>query len=122
MNKFMYKPMYLDFPIIQIIYIVFWFPLGYIASYFIAFSTINTVARITIFLLDKWDFSFQYYMMSGRLEMGIRPFYLPTHVIYDILILCIGLEIISKFIYKKRLEYEEHSEDGQDACDIQESD
>ena len=121
LDNFKCKPTYLDFPILQIAYIIFWIPLGFFVSYFLAFFTINTVARITMFLLDKFDFSFQYYLMSGRFEMGIRPFYLPTNIIYDILILCIGLEIISKFLYKKRLEYEGHSDDGQDSCDIQES-
>ena len=120
-NTFECQPTYLEFPILQIAYIILWIPLGFFVSYFWAFFTINTVARITIFLLDKFDLSFQYYLMSGRIEMGIRPFYLPTNIIYDIIILCIGLEIISRFLYKKQLEYEEHSDDEQDLCDIQKS-
>ena len=122
LKNFNHKPTYLEFPILQITYIIFWIPLGFFVSYFLAFFTINTVAQITMFLLDKWDFSFQYYLMSGRYEMGIRPFYLPTNIIYDFLILCIGLELISKFLYKKRLEYEGNIDDGQNSCDIQESD
>lgn len=121
LSNFKCEPTYLKFPILQIAYIIFWIPIGFFVSYFLAFFTINTVAQITIFLLDKFDFSFQYYLMSGRFEMGIRPFYLPVNIIYDILILCIGLEVISKFLYKKRLEYEGHSDDRQDSCNIQES-
>ena len=122
LKNFNHKPTYLEFPILQITYIIFWIPLGFFLSYFFTLFTINTVTQITMFLLDKWYFSFQYYLMSGRFGMEIRPFYLLTNIIYDFLILCIGLELISKFLYKKRLEYEENIDDEQDACDIQKSD
>ena len=107
MNDFRYKPIYLDYPILQISYVLLWFPLGLMFSIFTSTVIVFISSKIIIFILELlFPVEMEYYLLSGRISYIIEPFYDVTMIVYDIVFLILGLELISKYIDIKRKMYE----------------
>ena len=99
------KPIYLRYPIFQISYILFWIPLGFIISSFLATCLIKIAYFIFGALFDKlFIISFSMYAMSGRWYATAVGFFPFTVVVFDFVILIVGLELISAFLRKKQQE------------------
>ncbi len=103
--NFREKPFYLEFPILQISYILLWIPVGYIVSRVIASGLIAIVFNTSAAILYKiFDFAFGLFVMSGRWEASALGFFPYAVIAFDLIFLIIGLELISRFLDKKRLE------------------
>ena len=55
------------------------------------------------------------FVISGRMQAMVQPYYFLATIFFDFMLLIIGLELISCFLNKKRREggFDEHSSDGQ---------
>ena len=103
--NFREKPFYLEFPILQISYILLWIPLGFIVTRVLASCLIAIVFNTSAAILYKlFDFAFGLFVMSGRWEASALGFFLYAVIAFDLIFLITGLELISHFLYKKRLE------------------
>lgn len=106
-NDFRCKPLYLKYPILQGLYVILWLPIGLILSYIYAYITLEILGSILVFILNKvYSFAFQMFAISGRFQMCISLFAILATFIIDILLLIVGLELISTFVNKKRIEVE----------------
>ena len=106
-NDFRCKPLYLKYPILQGLYVILWLPIGLILSYIYAYITLEILGSILVFILNKvYSFAFQMFAISGRFLMCISLFAILATFIIDILLLIVGLELISAFVNKKRIEVE----------------
>lgn len=113
--KFNYKPFYLEFPIIQITYILLWIPIGFIVSYILSVIIVSIIFNILSAILGAiFSFAFEMFLLSVRMQATLQPYYLITAIIFDFIFLISGLELISCFLNKKRKEggFDEHSSDG----------
>ncbi len=110
------KPFYLEFPILQISYILFWIPIGFFVSKVISSVVIFCVFYIFSSILGTlYPLDFELFVLSKRLKVLVYPFYSIAAIFFDFIILIIGLELISCFLNKKRKEIsiDEYSDYGQ---------
>lgn len=99
------KPFYLEFPILQITYILFWIPIGFIISNILSVIIISVVFHILSAILGAiFSFAFEMFVISGRMQAMVQPYYLIASIVFDFMFLIIGLELISSFLNKKRKE------------------
>lgn len=113
---FRYKPLYLEFPIFQIAYILFWIPIGFIVSNILSTIVVSVVFHILATILGAiFSLTFEMFVISGRMQAMVQPYYFLATIFFDFMLLIIGLELISCFLNKKRREggFDEHSSDGQ---------
>ena len=101
--NFKCNPLYLKYPIFQIIYILLWIPLGYYLSYLIAsdvvyFSFLKMIEIASIFL----PVDIQLFILSHRMDVLVEPFYLIVTIAYDLILLVVGLELICYLLNKKK--------------------
>lgn len=114
--NFRYKPFYLEFPILQIIYILFWIPIGFILSCIFSVITVYIIFNILSAILGAiYSYAFDMFVFSGRMQAMIQSYYIIATIIFDFVLLIIGLELISCFLDKKRKDggFDEHSSDGE---------
>lgn len=98
------KPIYLVYPIFQIVYVILWLPFGFIASYVLSTITIKIVYFIMSAVLRLiFSFSFEMFLFSGRMQTIIPPFYFLITIAFDLILLVVGLELISYFLGKKKI-------------------
>ena len=98
------KPIYLEFPIFQITYIIVWLLVGFTASGILSVISIKIVYLIMFAIFKAlFSFSFEMFLISGRMQALIEPFYLIITIIFDFILLIIGLELISHFLNKKKI-------------------
>lgn len=108
------KPLYLEFPIFQITYVLSWIPIGFIVSNIFSVIIISVVFRIlSVILKVIFPLAFGMFVMSGRMQAMVQSYYLIAAIIFDFILLIIGLELISCFLNKKRKEgnFDEQSSD-----------
>lgn len=99
-----YKPMYFKYPIFQILYVILWLPFGFILSYVFSTITIKIVYFIMSAILKFiFSFSFEMFLFSGRMQALIPPFYFLITVVFYLILLVLGLELISYFLSKKKI-------------------
>lgn len=104
MNNFRYKPVYLDFPIFQIAYVMLWIPVGFIVSYILSAIVLYVVTEVMNFVLGLLlPMAFEFFLISGRMNAMEEGMIMPVAIAFDFFILIIGLELISYFLNKKRL-------------------
>jgi len=111
-----YKPFYLEFPIFQIAYIIFWIPIGFFVSNILSAVIVSVVFHILSAILGAiFSFAFEMFVISGRMQAMVQPCYFIAMIFFDFMLLIIGLELISYFLNKKRKEggFDEHSSDEQ---------
>jgi len=95
------KPIYSEFPIFQISYILFWIPLGYIISSFCASLIIFVLKFILVKILHTiFDSAFEMYVYTGAMDTVPDAFYLPVLITLDIILLIAGLEFIIYMVRK----------------------
>lgn len=110
------KPFYLKFPIFQIIYIIFWIPIGYIVANILSAIAVSIVFNILSAILSSiFSFAFEMFVMSGRMQGIVQPYYSITAIVFDFILLVLGLELIGYFLNKKRYKenFDECSNDRQ---------
>lgn len=110
--NFRYKPFYLEFPIFQIVYILFWIPIGFIVSNILSVIIVFVIFHILSAILGViFSFAFEMFVISGRMQAMVQSYYLIAAIIFDFIFLIIGLELISSFLNKKRIEggFDEYS-------------
>ena len=113
--NFIYKSFYLKFPIFQIAYILFWIPIGFIVSNIFSVIIVSIIFHILSAALGAiFSFAFEMFVISGRMQAIVQPYYLIATIIFDFIFLIIGLEFISCFLDKKKREggFDEHSSEG----------
>ncbi len=99
------KPIYLEFPLLQIIYITCWIPAGFAISKYLGGLTVIFVFNILAVILKSiYSFAFELFVFSGRFGAMMPRFTEIAIIAFDIILLVIGLEIISHFLSKKRVE------------------
>ena len=111
-----YKPFYLEFPIMQIAYILFWIPIVFFVSNIHSAVIVSVVFYILSTILEAFfSFAFEMFVLSGRMQAMVQPYYFIATIFFDFILLIIGLELISYFLNKKRKEggFNEHSSDEQ---------
>lgn len=109
------KPFYLEFPIFQIIYIIAWIPIGFIISNILSVIIVSLVFHIlSVILRVIFSFAFEMFVISGRMQAMVQSYYFIATVIFDFMLLVIGLELISSFLNRKKREggYYECSNEG----------
>lgn len=110
------KPFYLEFPIFQIVYIILWIPLGFYVSTLLSAVIVSFVFKIFSLILGAiYSFAFELFIISGRMQAMVKPYYFIAMFFFDLIILIIGLELINHFLNKKRFDggFDERSVDGQ---------
>lgn len=113
---FKYKPLYLECPILQIAYVIFWIPIGLFTADILSSIIVTIVFRTLELILSRmYPLSYKLFVLSGRMDAMVEPYYFIAMLFVDFVLLIIGLEIINYFISKKRLEggFDENSIDEQ---------
>lgn len=104
MNNFRCKPIYLDFPIFQITYVLLWIPFGFIFSFILSTWVLYFVTEVMNFVLGLWlPVALEMFLISGRMSSMEKGMVMPVAIAFDFLILIVGLELISCFLNKKRI-------------------
>ena len=97
-------PIYLHYPVFQILYIILWLPIGFVISNVICFIVIKIVYSIMSTILGIiFSYAFEMFLFSGRMQAIVEYFYYIIVVVFDLILLVVGLEIISHFLVKKRI-------------------
>ena len=101
-------PIYLKFPILQIIYTLLCSSLGVIIAYYCSIFIIAGTSIILLKILNKLlPLSLQMYILSGRMDLILMPFYAYILITFYLLFLIIGLEFINHLCAKKRSTFNE---------------
>lgn len=114
--KYETNSFYLKFPIFQIIYIILWIPVGYVVSNILSGIVVSIVFNILSEILGRiYSFAFEMYVFTGRMQGLVEYSYFTTAIVFDFILLIIGLELISYFLNKKRYKenFDECSNDKQ---------
>lgn len=86
---------YLEFPIIQITYVIFWIPLGCILSFSIAYLFIKILSFFMVSLLYLiFPLAIDLFILSGRLQVLEAVYLFIIGIVFDILLLVLGLGYI----------------------------
>lgn len=105
MKKFIYRPIYYEFPVFQIMYVFIWIPIGFIFSYVLAAVVLEIVTNIMVWILNLLlPMSIQMFVMSGRMWAMTDGMRMPVAIAFDFLLLIVGLELIISFLKKKKIE------------------
>ncbi len=110
------KPLYLEFPVFQIIYIILWIPIGFIISNIISAIVVSVIFHILSVILGAiFSIAFELFVISGRMQAMIQPYYSVVTFVFDFILLIIGLELISCFLNRNKKEggFDEYSNDEQ---------
>lgn len=94
---------YLKFPIFQIVFIILWIPIGYLISNIFSAIIVSIVFNVLSSILKAiFSFAFEMYIISGRMQVMIEPYYYISALVFDFMLLIIGLELINHFLNKKK--------------------
>ncbi len=103
--NYRYEPIYLQYPILQTSFVIFWIPIGFIISKILYFIIETLVFNLLSFILGIiFPISFEMFIISERMDVLVQHFYLIIILFFDFIILIIGLELINYFITIKRKE------------------
>ena len=101
--NYKHKLLYSKIPILQIVYILFWVPFGFIISYIISKITIVVVSNIiNIILKAVFPVAYDLFTISGGKETIIVIFYIFLTIVFDFILLISGLELITYFLNKRK--------------------
>ena len=97
-----YKCLYSRFHIFQIVYILFWVPVGFIISCKVS-EVINIIVFniVNIILKTIFPVSFDFFTILGGAKSIIFIFYIILAIVFDFILLISGLELITYFLSKK---------------------
>ncbi len=91
------KTFYRVFPVFYILYVILWIPIGFIISFKLSYLLIKIFSFLIVSIFQIFlPISINLFAISGRLQIIESFYYILIGIIYDIIILTVGLEYIDK--------------------------
>ena len=98
---------YLEFPILQITYIIFWIQLGCILSFLTAYLFIKILSSFMVSVLYLiFPLAIDLFILSGRLQVLEAVYLFIIGIIFDIILLILGLGYIKIKLDNAKIEKE----------------
>ena len=96
---------YLQFPIYQILYVLVWMPVGFIISFSLSLFFVKILSFVAISIMRLFfPITIDMFVMSGMMRLIEFLYFITAGIVYDIMLLIVGLEYIISIINKKKLE------------------
>lgn len=99
------RPFYLEFPIFQICYVLLWIPIGFTISFVFSYIFVKIFSFILVNVAHTFlPLAMDLFVMSGRMQLMEISYYVLIGIVFDIMLLVLGLEFIISVLNKKKLE------------------
>lgn len=99
------KPFYLEFPIFQICYVLLWVPIGFTISFAFSYIFVKIFSFILVNVVHIFlPLAMDLFVMSGRMQLMEISYYVLISIVFDIMLLVLGLEFIISVLNKKKSE------------------